>query len=359
MNKIMFYINSMHEGGAQRVIKNLAEWFANEDNDVSIITSFKDDWEYQTNDNVKRLYLYNSKQELGNFIKRNINLTNKLKKIVQDKNPDVLISFMGESNFRAILACLNSNTKCIVSVRNDPDKEYPNILMKMVANILYKKADGVVFQTEDAKNKFPKSIRNKSTIILNPIDEVFFNTKYDGERKDIVTVGRLTKQKNHKLLIDAFAAIANEINDNLIIYGDGELKEELENYIKKINMNGRIFIPGQIRDVANTIKSAKLFVLSSDYEGLPNSLMEAMALGIPCISTDCPCGGPKMLIKNKYNGFLFSVDNKDDLSTIINKVLKEKSLLEFISNNSKKESSRLFHSNTIYNNWLYYINKIK
>ena len=129
------------------------------------------------------------------------------------------------------------------------------------------------------------------------MDEVFYRTVYDGGRHDIVTTGRLTAQKNHKMLIHAFAMIADRIPDNLVIYGEGELRGELEALVAELHLKDRIFLPGSITDVANTIRSAKLFVLSSDYEGMPNSLMEAMALGLPCLSTDCPCGGPRMILE--------------------------------------------------------------
>ena len=119
--------------------------------------------------------------------------------IIQEK-PDVVLSFMAEPNFRNIIASVGLSVKKIISIRNDPAREYPNMLFKIAAKVLYPLADGVVFQTEDAQKWFSKKIRNKSCVIFNPVDSIFFTTTFDGTRKNIVTTGRLTRQKITKCL---------------------------------------------------------------------------------------------------------------------------------------------------------------
>lgn len=292
--KIVFYINSLRHGGAERVMCNLATQFSEHGDDCVFVTSFFAENEYALGSNVRRISLFAQKQA-GGFLRRNYRLTAELRKVLKQEKPDVVISFMAEPNFRAIIASIGLKNKVCISVRNDPGKEYRSLLTKFLAKTLFRHADGVVFQTPDAQKWFPKSIQKKSRVIYNQVDEVFYNTKFEGERNNIVTTGRLVPQKNHKLLIRAFASIADRVADDLIIYGEGALRSELKALISELHMEKRIFLPGSIKDVAETIKSAKLFVLSSDYEGMPNSLMEAMALGIPCISTDCPCGGPRDL----------------------------------------------------------------
>jgi glycosyltransferase involved in cell wall biosynthesis len=179
---------------------------------------------------------------------------------------------------------------------------------------------------------------------LNPVDEVFFKTKFDGVRRNLVTTGRLAPQKNHKMLIKAFAKIADKINDDLYIYGEGELRAELEQLVLDLNMQNRIFLPGAVKNVADTIKSAKLFILSSDFEGLPNSLMEAMALGIPCISTDCPCGGPKMLLNESY---LCKTNCDATLCDLILKVIDKK-----ICPNNYRVDPCSFQVHFVVNEWI-------
>lgn len=354
--KILFYINAIHHGGAERVICNLATQFSEHGHECVLITSFRDDWEYSVNENVRRITLFEHQLKQG-FLRRNSSLVKSLRKVLKEEKPDILISFMAEPNYRAIVASAGLKHKVIISIRNDPNREYPNILNRFLAKTLFRLADGIVFQTEDAKKWFPKTIQKKSRIIFNQVDEVFYHTLYDGLRHDIVTTGRLTAQKNHKMLIRAFAQIADHVTDKLFIYGEGELRGELESLIAELHMQNRIFLPGSTKNVAETIKSAKLFVLSSDYEGMPNSLMEAMALGIPCISTDCPCGGPRELFARSEYCLLVPVNDENKMAGLM---LKSISKVDFLSRCSaeSKRLSCMFTPAKVFCNWTEYIQQI-
>lgn len=339
--KIAFYINILANGGAERVVANLANAFS-QDNDVLVITSFPCSNEYVLNENVTRVNIEHSEKK-GNFFLRNARRTIGLRRILKKYKPDTLVSFMGEPNFRSIVASAGLKIRTVISVRNDPQREYGSLLTRFLAKTLFRFANHIVFQTEDARCWFPKSIQKKSSIILNPVNDVFFNTHFTGDRHDIVSTGRLVFQKNHELLIKAFSRIADKLEENLFIYGEGPLRLELENLVFDLNMQDRIFLPGSVKNVAEIIKSAKLFVLSSDYEGMPNSLMEAMTLGIPCLSTDCPCGGPRMLLNEK---FLVPVREQTQL---------EKAILRIKDNQSCKDNYKVkpdyFRLEAIMNDW--------
>ena len=340
--KIAFYINILANGGAERVVATLANALS-QDNEVIVITSFPCDREYFLDKNVRRINI-EQQEKKDNFIFRNIRRIRGLRQILKENKPDSLVSFMGEPNFRSIVACFGLKIKTVISVRNDPAKEYDSLLFRFLAKTLFCLADYAVFQTEDAQHWFPKSIQNKSCVILNPVANVFFDTCYDGERHNIVTTGRLVPQKNHKLLIKAFARIADKIEDNLYIYGEGFLRAELERLISELKMEKRIFLPGAVKNVPETIKTAKLFVLSSDFEGMPNSLMEAMALGIPCVSTDCPCGGPKMLLNKN---FLVPIKDISRLSGLILEMVKKN-----IQPNNYLVDVNRFRSQLIIKEWI-------
>lgn len=340
MKKIMFYINALHHGGAQRVMANLANHIAECGHEVVLVTSFRDSWEYSLSEKVRRVSLFEN--AVGNFVVRNIKLTCALRTLIKKEKPDSLVSFMAEPNFRAVIASLGMPHKTVISVRNDPNREYPNAVFRIFAKTLFRFADHVVFQTEDAQRWFSKKIQQKSNIILNPVDDIFYNTQFEGKRHDVVTTGRLAPQKNHKLLIKAFAKVADKIEDNLYIYGEGELRAELEQLVSDLKMQNRIFLPGAVKNVVDTIKTARLFVLSSDFEGMPNSLMEAMALGIPCISTDCPCGGPKMLLNDEC---LFDCNNEEQLSVLLYKCIS-------LGKENYKISPAQFQMNVIADKWL-------
>ena len=349
--KLLFYINAIHHGGAERVITNLANHFSDE-HDIILVTSFKDTWEYPVDAKVKRINLCT--QMPSSFVKRNLELVKRLRKVYKQEKPDVAISFMAEPNFRNILASFGLSNKTIISVRNDPEKEYPNAIFKMAAKTLYPFCDGVVFQTEDAKSWFSQGIQNKSCIIYNPVDSIFYESVHEGARKDIVTTGRLTEQKNHKLLIEAFSKMADATSDRLIIYGDGELDEELKQYAQSLHIADRVILPGATKQVYKDICDAKLFVLSSDYEGMPNSLMEAIAMQIPCVSTDCPCGGPRMLLKGKY---LVPIQDVDALAEAMKELLTD-DVQNNVASKYCKECAKEFNSEKVFKDWITYIEKI-
>lgn len=354
--KIFFYIGNLSGGGAQRAVSNLASSFVTCGHDVSIVTSYKTQNEFATLSSIRKIVLRSEKRE-SSFLLRNIKETSRLRRLLKVDKPYVLISFMGETNFRAIVASAFLKVKTIISVRNDPHKEYPSKIGWFLAGFLFKKADGAVFQTPDAMATFCKKIQDKAIIIPNMINPIFYLTPQDAVKDCIVSVGRLTSQKNHKVLIEAFAELKDEIKEDLYIYGKGELHYDLEHLIFEKNLNNRVFLCGNVNNIEKKLAGAKLFVLSSDYEGMPNALMEAMAMGLPCVSTDCPCGGPRMLIKNGVSGLLVPVDDKVSMKSAIKRVLKD---MDFACNMGKaaKEESKKYTSECISATWLKYIERI-
>lgn len=356
MNRIMFYINTVGHGGAERVITNLADKFSECGYEVTLVTSYKLDWEYPCSDKVTRVVL--SPIRFESRLKKNIILTRGLRKTLNKYKPDVLVSFMGENNFRAITACMGTKTECVVSVRNDPDREYRNKINRFLAKFLYRFSKGVIFQTKDAKEWFPEYIQKKSEVIVNHVDKAFYGDRYAGERKDIVTTGRLVPQKNHELLIDAYAKIAPYIQDNLYIYGDGQYKKQLQEKIDSLNLSNRVFLPGAVSNVAEIVKQAKVFVLSSDYEGLPNALMEAMVLGVACVSTDCPCGGPAYLIESGKEGLLVPCKDKDSLAKAV-KTLVDDDILREKLGKAAMEKSMEFYPDEVFKKWKSFLEGVK
>lgn len=158
----------------------------------------------------------------------------------------------------------------------------------------------------------------KITNHYNAVKEEFYQVERTPVRGEIVTCGRLTEQKNHKLLIDAFAEVQKIYPfATLKIYGEGVLREKLQNQIDSLNLNEKVFLMGATNDVAKALQTADLFVLSSDYEGMPNALMEAMAAGVPCISTDCPCGGPRELFGEDASDKLVPCNDSAQLAEAI------------------------------------------
>lgn len=357
--KIMICIGKLCKGGAERVVSNLANYLSN-NNDITIIVFQKAKIEYKINSKVKVIELDN-KEKYKIKIFRNIKRFVKLNNIIKKEKYDVTLSFLPKPSYMVLFLKKIRKNKVIVSIRNDPKVEYKSKLNKFLMKWLYPNADGFVFQTNEAKSFFSNNIQNKSKIILNSVDEEFIIDKpYVGSReKVLVSVGRLEKQKNHLMLINAFANIHKEFPDyKLIIYGEGSLRSELEETIKKLNLDDYVLLPGIEDDIKEKIYKASLFILSSDYEGMPNALIEAMVLGIPCISTDCPCGGPRELIVDEKNGFLTEMGNVELLSNKIKSILKNKYDLNKLSEESNKLKNRI-NPNRINKEWEDYLKSFK
>lgn len=347
--KIMFYINTLGKGGAERVISQLAYHFYQAGYESVLVTSFHIEDEYPLAQGVRRFSLENE-QLAQSRLKKNITRIKKLRALCKNEKPDVLISFMAEPNFRAILATAGLPIKTIVSVRNDPNREYAGKLGKLVGKVLLPMADGCVFQTEDAKAWFPKRLQKKSAVIMNEVAEHFFVVGRK-EPANVVTVGRLSKQKNHSLLIRAFAKITEKFpEEKLLIYGEGDCRKSLNKEIAELGLSDKVCLMGNTSCVEEVLARTKVFALSSDYEGMPNALMEALAAGVPSISTDCPCGGPKMLIEQEKNGLLVPVKDENAMAEAMERLLNDSAFANKLGNAAKKVAEG-FKPDRVFEKW--------
>ena len=357
MVKILFYINTIQRGGAERVMVNLANQFDKDGYIVVFVTSFRTKGEYILNKSVKHISLEKVKNERSK-IKRNVSRIFKLRKICKSEKPDIMISFMAEPSIRSVLATVGLPVKNLVSVRNAPEQEYAGKLLRFCGKVLLPFANGCVFQTEDAKKWFPRKLQEKSKIICNAVAPDFFSIVRKPVKNCVVTCGRLEEQKNHIMLLKAFKNIIKSYSDaKLLIYGEGTLKSKLENYLYKNGIQENILFKGVNNKVQEALSEADIFVLSSDYEGMPNALLEAMAMGIPCISTDCPCGGPKMIMKNGENGVLVPVGDGEMMENAIIRLFKDDNLKNSLGDAAKKQAKE-FAPDIVYKQWESYVLKI-
>ena len=170
---------------------------------------------------------------------------------VRHHQPDVIVSFIGKNNIMALLTSLGMGIPVAVSVRGEPGEEYYNGMLRFLSRNLFRLADGVILQTKRCMEFFPQGIRKKAVILKNPVNPVFFREPYRGEReKTIVAVGRVDENKNHEMLIRAFAGIADEFPEyRLIIYGDGDKRSDLLKLTKELKLEDRISLPGNIDNV--------------------------------------------------------------------------------------------------------------
>lgn len=341
---IAMFISSLNKGGSERVLVNLAEYFYGKGYAVTIVTQYQTENEYGISDGIQRVYSEIPEEEIGgsrivNFAKR----FGRLRNIWKKEKPDLILSFIGKNNMMAILTSRFLHIPTVISVRGEPKEEYYSGVLRLAAKALFPMADGVVLQSRGSMEFFAPAVRRKSIILPNSLNPAFIREVYRGEReRRIVSVGRVDANKNHIMIIKAFAALAGQYPDyELTIYGEGELRESLLHQIEEMGLQDRIHLPGSISNVAGAIYKASVFVLSSNSEGMPNTLIEAMALGIPSISTDCPCGGPAELIDDGENGILTKVDNWEELEKNLQKILSNDDFARKLSENAAKIQEKL------------------
>ena len=360
LSKIILYIDMMGHGGAQRVMLTLAEYFNKSGAKVILINDFQlssDIPQYSVPFYIEQIYL--RKKLNGSRIWKNAERIRVFRNIVKREKPEIILSFLGRPNERMLLSTFGLPCKKVVSVRNDPNREYgKGGIKKWFARQLFRFADGVVFQTEDAGNYFPDTVRRRSSIILNPVKDGFYQIKRKASTGKIITFGRLEKQKNHRMLIQVFARLTEEFPEiRLFIYGEGSLRPELEKLIHRLELDGRAFLPGDTDHVERHLSDSEIFVLSSDFEGMPNALMEAMAAGLPCVSTDCPCGGARMLIRDRENGMLVPTGDENAMEKAIRTLLLDKKFAEK-AGKAANASAKAFKAEKIFEQWERYLIRV-
>lgn len=352
--RLLFYISTLRGGGAGRVIANLANEFCKHGHIVSVVNTIQDPNDYCLEDGVQRVILSSAKDEFRNVVLKNFHLVRRLNLVLKSFNPDVAVSFMGEPNFR-LLACA-SGVRKIISIRSDPKHEYQG-LRGFLTKHLFFRCHGVVCQTEDVLNWLSPTIRKKSRVIINQVNPIFYKTNHLASDYYVAT-GRLDKAKNYDLLIRSFHdfRLIHE-NAKLFIFGEGALKKDIEKVIINNSDDDAIFLKGSSSDIPKVLSQAKAFILSSDYEGMPNGLLEAMAVGLPCISTDCPCGGPRTIIQNNVNGLLVPVGDKTAMVKALCKIEEDPLFSRNIALEAKKTAQK-FAPERVYIEWLSFLQEV-
>ena len=354
--KILIYISTLAGGGAERMVSYLSNYLAEKGYNVILINDCKVVREYELSSRIKRYVIL--EDEKIKFLKKNLKIVKAVRKICVEEVPDVLLSFLPVADFRLIVAKMGLKIPLIFSVRANPEVQDKSRINRVLSKLLYPLAAGAVFQTKDAENYFSEIINGKGTVIANPVSKDFLEYSGEKTKRNIIAVGRLMKVKNHIMLIEAFSRISEKYKEqNLIIYGEGNYRRKLEEVICEKKLEGRVILPGYIADVKEKVCNAKIFVLSSDSEGMPNTLMEAMALGCPVISTDCPCGGPRSLIQDGENGLLVNVGDIEGLASAMERILDNEGLERKLRKNSR-ESMMKYETNRICLLWESYLEKV-
>lgn len=324
--RLLIVLGSMGRGGAERVISLISDDFCKRGWKVYIALLLFNKVEYVLNENVTVINLSGEGQSRT---KRLPGWILGIRKLVKDIKPDSILSFAARINIITQIACLGLGQRIVVSERNDPYMDGRSKVVDLFTGLLYPKAKAVVFQTRRAESYFSKIKLKNAVIIPNPISVQCMAS--DVKHEKIVAVGRLTKQKNHKMLVDAFESIHKVYPEcELYIYGEGELRDDLQLQIDELHISDAVYLKGNVLNVHEQIADATMFVLSSDYEGLSNALLEAMMMGIPCISTNC--AGAEEYIVTEESGIIIPIGDKNALI---------KAMFSYLNDSHLREKCRL------------------
>lgn len=314
-SRVLFIVHSLGNGGAERVVSLVSSSLVAKGHKVSIATLAPDYSDYSLNADIPIIF---GPGETRSKLATYANYIKHLNKTIQRERPDIIVSFDAPVNIILLLSGASGARRIIISERNDPVSYPPNTILRILRKLLYHKANKVVFQTTDQMEFFSPGIRKKSTVIPNPVISDLPDARTFGREARIVCVARLVQQKNIKMLLDSFSDfMENHKSYKLELYGRGDEEAELRAYAQDIGISDKVIFKGFSKDIHRDIAGAAMFILPSNYEGMPNALIEAMAMGMPVISTDCPCGGPRSLIIDGVNGLLVKVGDREGLTKAI------------------------------------------
>lgn len=366
MKRIVFHLNCLERGGAEHVVATLSGQFAAHGYEVYIATEWQGEDEYQIDARVKRVHIGpDSRQEkhgrARTFADRIFNLRRFLKRV----RPDIVIAFARKANYRALTATIGMKLPVLISVRINPIGYYDFLSDKIQIPLLFRRAAGCVFQTPGQRDFFPPYVRRNARIILNPIDEHFIGKTVPdiaGKReKFVVHSGRLVDFKNQCMLIRAFEAVHRKHPDYVLkIYGPDSLdgtKQKLEALIRQLGAQDYVRLMGSSGTLEQEMLYASVAAFSSDYEGMPNVILEAMALGLPVVATDCPPGGPRMVITPEENGLLVPVGDEHALAAGINRLIEDRDFAEKLGANAVRIGEKA-SAELIFRAWEDYITEI-
>jgi len=353
--KIVFVIDQMRTGGAERVAANLSNEFAAIGHDVCIImlNEFEPRSHYSVTGKVKLIPVKDKYKKNNPIVKVFL-----LRKRLIEQNPDVIISFLHHICVYTCFAAFRLKALFIISERNDPVMLPKSRLLRLLRIFVYKRADGCVFQTTGAKEFFSSDIQRKSIIIPNPVVIMHEPAAPYKREKKITAAGRLVPQKNYTMLIRAFALFSAKVKGyKLFICGEGGERHAIEKLIGDLQLNDSVVLLGQVSNPHEILCNSAVFALSSDFEGMPNALLEAMALGVPSVATDCPCGGSAELITHAENGLLVPVGDEHAMADAFERITCHQEFSDKLSGNARK--LRLSYSaKGIAEKWLSYIDEV-
>jgi glycosyltransferase involved in cell wall biosynthesis len=348
--RITLIVNSLAGGGAERAVVLLAEGFLKRGYKVSVITIYtKEEDFYELSVGIERICIgivgYSS--SIFQALLNNIRRLSALRKSIKKLDPDLILTFTEKINISTLIALLGTQYPIIINEQNNPQLNYVGRLWNQLRWLVYPLAKKLVTPSQGVSDCFPWIPARKKAVIYNPLvpiittqEPIQLSFNFNQSKNWIVAMGRLTYQKNFEMLLSAFAKIADRHPQwQLLIIGEGELRKKLENLRGELNLQDRVLLPGALKNPFPVLKQAKFFVLSSHYEGFGNVLIEALACGLPVISTNCP-SGPSEIVRDEIDGILIDNENIHALTEAMDSLISDEIKRQNLAARAREGASR-------------------
>lgn len=347
--KLTFVTSTLHAGGSERVMSLLANTFAQKGYEVEIVCINKHLVFYPIDEKVK-VWFAEDEVKSPSILKKVFWLRNHIK----NDRPDVVIAFMLEVYCVTLASLIGVSVPVISSERIDP--HFFGRAKGLLRWLLLRRTTHLVVQTVRIKDFYSAKLQSRTTIIPNPVTDKVFSLTPTLKQKRIIAVGRLAYQKNYPMMFRAFAKVHHDFPDwQLVVYGNGPQKEEIRGVIERLGMEGHIILAGKSDHVVEEMNKSSLFVMSSDYEGMSNALLEAVCVGLPVISTDV--SGARDLITEGVNGYIVPVGNERALTLALSSMLSSPEKMDEMGRQSKALAPR-FREEQIVGQWEELIKKL-
>jgi GalNAc-alpha-(1->4)-GalNAc-alpha-(1->3)-diNAcBac-PP-undecaprenol alpha-1,4-N-acetyl-D-galactosaminyltransferase len=344
---ILFVSSVLTGGGAERVVSVWANGLTKLGIKVAILLMGRTDNEYTVNENVEIISVcptYNEYSTLGKMEKL-ILVRRQLKNI----RPEYVMPFLPHTQIEIMIASIGLQIKRIETVRYSPwaTARKINLIGRVLWHRCFSTAYKIIVQCDEQKEYFHQKMRNKCITIPNPLSEVFINNKkttYSDKVRNFIAVGRITPQKNYLMMIEAFKDVVNKYPDCILnIFGDPENNYD-KTILKKIDnckLGNNVKLFGRTTNILHHYIKSDAFIMTSNYEGMPNALIEAMSVGLVCISTECQTG-PREIIDDRINGFLTPVEDIDSFRNVLEEVCNmNQEMIRMIGTNAHVKISQL------------------
>lgn len=336
--KIVVFIHSLSGGGAERVAINLSRYWVERGHTVTILTLAGAEEDFYLPDcRVKRiaLGLARDSQNAALGLWANMNRIKALRTILYQERPDVVLSLMTTANVLAILAARNLPIAVVASERIHPPQFPLGRTWECLRRWSYGWSDAIVALTSESADWLRQHTNARRVVVIpNPVlwplpsqpPILEPHSVLPNQRKVVLGVGRLAFQKGFDILIKAFSRIArNHLDWDLVILGEGPERSALENLTSTLCLNERVYLPGLVGNISDWYKAADIYIMSSRFEGFPNTLAEALASGCPAVSFDCDTG-PRDIIRHEIDGLLVSPGDVEALSSAMTRLMDNEAL---------------------------------